>query len=211
MKVMIDLFCGLGGASSGFEDTEWKIIRIDNDKSLTDIHRNIWILDMRDWFEVYHIIKAHIYAPDVKEIFLMAGPPCTEFSSKNPNAPENPDTTLLENTLHVIEHLYDYCRIFGIRFNWIIENVKGAIQIFNREIGHEYKQCVGPFFFWGDFPFDIALTDPDLKRHKKPFNKTNGRIHKLRRGQIHAKIPYELSRSIRLTLDCQTSLTRWYL
>lgn len=210
MKVMIDLFCGLGGASQGFVDTEWKIIRIDNDESLKDIHRNIWIIDMNDWITVYETISAHLYEPNVKEIFLMAGPPCTEFSMHNPNRPENPDTTLLENTLNLIQALHEYCIVYGIRFNWIIENVKGAIQIFNTKIGHKYKQCVGPFFFWGEFPWDIALTDPGLRKHKKPFNKTNSRVHKLRRGQIHAKIPYELSRSIRLTLDCQTSLSRWY-
>lgn len=210
MKVMIDLFCGLGGASSGFKDTEWKIIRIDNDETLKEIHRNIWILDMNDWCNVLQIVQLHLYEPDVKEIFIWASPPCTDFSAHNPNRPENPDTSLLVSTLKFITYMKSWCSARGIKINWIIENVKGAIQIFNSMIGHEYRQNVASFFMWGQFPFPIALVDSDVRNHTKPFNSTNGRIHYQRRRQIHAQIPLGLSISVRRTLDEQLSLKRWY-
>ena len=48
MKIFIDLFCGLGGASSAFVGTDWRVIRIDNNPDLLEHVKGMWLLDMKD-------------------------------------------------------------------------------------------------------------------------------------------------------------------
>jgi len=202
MKVIIDLFCGLGGASEAFLGTDWKVIRIDNNKDLLDHVKGMWLLDMMDVKNVFEVIHAHLYDRGVERLVVWASPPCTEFSMKNPNRdPEDWDLSLLANTVWLIDALEE-------RYNlteYLIENVKGAIAPFNDQLG-PYRQRIGPFFLWGKF-VPIACIDSDTHRHKKPFNKTNSRTHL--RSNIHAKIPYALSESLRESLDRQLSLARW--
>ena len=199
MKVFIDLFCGLGGASEAFvHDREWKVIRIDNNPELLDHVRGMWLLDMSDWAEVLMVIRAHIDVDD--QLFVWASPPCTDFSTKNPDRDaENFDMTLLDNTLHLIDYLQRNYSVTG----WIVENVRGAIEPFTEHMNREYSQRIGPFFLWGSF-IPIALVDASLDRHRKPFNKTNSRTPL--RSNIHALVPYALSDSLRLTINNQKSI-----
>lgn len=202
MKVILDLFCGLGGASEAFLGTEWKVIRIDNNPELLDHVKGMWLLDMMDVENVLAVICAHLYDIHVDKLVVWASPPCDEFSFKNPdNQKQKPNLDLLQNTIFLIDCLEK-------RFNltdYIIENVKGAIKFFNDELG-EYRQRVGPFFLWGQF-VPIACLDRGTHLHTKPFNSTNSRTEL--RSNIHAKIPYALSESLRESLDRQLSLARW--
>lgn len=202
MKVFIDLFCGLGGASSAFLGTNWKVIRIDNNRELLDHVKGMWLLDMDDPMAVYQVIQAHLHDLSPDRVVVWASPPCTQFSTKNPARDESTfDLTLLRNTMHLIEAI-------NVDFNltaFYIENVKGAITTFNDELG-DYKQRIGPFFLWGRF-VPIACITADVHRHRKPFNKTNSKTPL--RSNIHAKIPYALSESVRMSLDSQQSLLRW--
>jgi len=202
-KVLIDLFCGLGGASSAFcEENGWFVIRIDNNPELLDHVKGMWVLDMMDWKGVLSAIDARLYDIDPAQVFIWGSPPCTEFSMNNPNRDETQwDLTLLRNTKSLIEYLSERWPVTG----FIIENVKGAIQAFNEELG-PYAQRIGPFFLWGRF-VPIACITAEVHRHRKPFNKTNSRTPL--RSNIHAQIPYALSESLRLTLDRQLSLLRW--
>lgn len=200
MKVFIDLFCGLGGASEAFmRDRSWKVIRIDNNEELLQHVRGMWLLDMSDWAEVLMVIRAHLDVDD--QLFIWASPPCTEFSMKNPNRndTEEFDMTLLHNTMMLIEHLQRNYTVTG----WIVENVRGAIKPFTEYMEREYSQKIGPFFLWGSF-VPIALVDASLDRHRKPFNKTNSKTPL--RSNIHALVPYALSDSLRLTLNNQRSI-----
>ena len=200
MKVFIDLFCGLGGASEAFvKDPTWKVIRIDNNEELLDHVRGMWLLDMTDWEDVFVCLYAHL--PADAEIFVWASPPCTEFSLKNPERSMvgEFDLTLLDNTLKLIDRLQRGWNVRG----WIVENVRGAITPFTEHMNREYSQKIGPFFLWGSF-IPIALVDASLDRHRKPFNKTNSRTPL--RSNIHALVPYALSDSLRLTLNNQQSI-----
>lgn len=202
-KVFIDLFCGLGGASAAFcEENEWKVIRIDNNPELLDHVKGMWVLDLMKPFTVFKTIQAHLYGIDVDELFVWASPPCTDFSTKNPNRDESTfDLSLVHNTVLLIEWLNDEYNLTG----YIIENVKGAVGAFNELLG-PYQQRIGPFFLWGRF-VPIACITADVHKHRKPFNSTNSRTPL--RSNIHAMIPYALSESLRLTLDRQLSLLRW--
>ena len=203
MKVFIDLFCGLGGASEAFLGTDWKVIRIDNNKELLDHVKGMWLLDMKDPLNVIQVIRAHLYDHQVERIVFWASPPCTEFSTKNPDRPTDGDfdMTLLENTMIVLNDLEHFYNVT----DWFVENVRGAIGPFNSQLG-QYRQRIGPFFLWGSF-VPIPCLDSDVHRHRKPFNSTNSRTPL--RSNIHAKIPYALSESLRENLDRQLSLARW--
>ena len=202
MKILLDLFCGLGGASEAFVGTDWRVIRIDNNAELLEHVRGMWLLDMKDVENVLQVLRAHLYDVDVERIVVWASPPCNQFSTKNPNRDESTfDLSLLNNTVFLIEEL-------KIHFNvtdWIIENVKGATTTFNDELGM-YRQRIGPFFLWGEF-VPIPCLFSELHHHRKPFNKTNSKTPL--RSNIHAKIPYALSESLKENLDRQLSLARW--
>ena len=202
MKVFIDLFCGLGGASSAFLGTNWKVIRIDNNPELLDHVKGMWLLDMEDPQNVFQVIQAHLHDINVERVVLWASPPCTEFSTKDPNNNfREANITLLKNTMHLIEYLNSHFNLTS----YFIENVRGAIEVFNEHLG-DYRQRIGPFFLWGRF-VPVACITAEVHRHRKPFNKTNSRTQL--RSNIHAKIPYALSESVRLSLDSQLSLLRW--
>ena len=202
MKILIDLFCGLGGASSAFVGTDWRVIRIDNNPELLDHVKGMWLLDMNDIKNVLDVIRAHLYDVNVERLVVWASPPCTDFSTQNPDRnSEKFDLTLLQNTCYVIAALEEDYNLT----DYFIENVRGAIKPFNTELG-QYRQRIGPFFLWGNF-VPVAVLDSSVHRHRKPFNKTNSRTHL--RSNIHAEIPYALSESVRESLNRQLSLVRW--
>jgi len=201
MKVFIDLFSGLGGASSAFLGTDWKVIRIDNNPDIVEAVPGTWLLNMNYPSNVLDIIANHLYDQNVTRMVVWASPPCTDFSGVNLEAPAEPSTRLLNQSIWLIEQLSGMYNVT----EYFIENVKGAVNIFNDELGH-YRQRIGPFFLWGRFA-PIACIDESVHRHRKPFNKTNSRTPL--RSNIHAEIPYALSESVRDGLNSQLSLMRW--
>jgi hypothetical protein len=202
MRVFIDLFCGLGGASEAFVGTDWRVIRIDNNKELLDHVKGMWVLDMMKPKAVLDVIRNELYNVGATELVIWASPPCINFSDADPDRDDKDhDLTLLKNTMMLIEWLNSEYNVTS----YYIENVRGAIRAFTPELGH-YNQRIGPFFLWGRF-VPIACITADVHRHRKPFNKTNSRTQL--RSNIHAKIPYALSESVRLTLERQLSLLRW--
>ena len=121
MKVFIDLFCGLGGASEAFLGTDWKVIRIDNNNELLDHVRGMWLLDMMDPLNVRSVIYNHLYDLNVERVVVWASPPCTEFSMKNPNRPQDGefDMALLANTVWLID--------------WIEEEIDAMVSLMNND------------------------------------------------------------------------------
>ena len=209
MKVMIDLFCGLGGASRAFcEDPTWEVIGIDNNmvelRNKGDLHPlGSWHQGcMYDPHHVLHILDELLYECDVTKMVIWASPPCTDFSTKNPARSESDlDTTLLTNTIIVMQELM---KKFNVA-QWVIENVRGAVTPFKPILG-DYVQRIGPFFLWGEFT-PLALLDSNTQRHRKPFNKTNSRTPL--RGNIHAEVPFAISYAFKTSIDSQTSIMGW--
>lgn len=201
MKIFIDLFCGLGGASDAFvNDARWKVIRIDNNPELLQHVRGMWLLDLSDVENTLATIMAHLRNEAPTQVFIWASPPCTDFSMGNQARNlDAMDMTLLDASLEIIDQLQRQFNVVG----WIVENVRGAIGPFTEHMERDYSQRIGPFFLWGSF-IPIACADASLDRHRKPFNSTNSRTHL--RSNIHAKIPYALSDSLRMTLNNQRTL-----
>jgi hypothetical protein len=183
-KTIIDLCSGLGGFSEAFLNRLWKVIRIDNDIRFKDIPCTIIEDIRRD--SIYNII------PQYADV-IVASPPCVEFTKAslpktwkcNINKPSNPDTTLLECIIRIIERISPmfYC----------IENVRGAIPFFEPLLGKPHKR-VGSRYLWGRFPdFECPHVYGKWKLPPSP-----------ERPSLRSKIPYELS--LALCIACERGI-----
>lgn len=206
MKLFIDLFAGLCGASQAFinqDDKEWLVIAVENNPLCYDEVMKTefcnwklkWIPDDISSPGIYPSIREEIRILESKwgtfdQIVVWASPPCTEFSDAQTNRPSNPSMVLLEHTIELIEKIApDY---------WYIENVKGAIRDFKPYLGM-WHQKMGPFFVWGNFP---KICVPRMILIKGDAWSTNPL-----RANIRAMVPSEVSIAIKQALECQTSIT----
>jgi site-specific DNA-cytosine methylase len=205
MKVFIDLFCGLGGASTAFcAAPGWKVIRIDNNEALIPHVHGMILADITDVHHIQTIIATLLFehTDEIEQIVIWASPPCTEFSLANPNRPEEPDMTCLVAAKELIEWICTGEDTSKMKPLWAIENVKGAIDWFNEELEMPWHQRIGPFFLWGTIPW-IDFRDADDKLHKKTgLNKGSRAL----RPNIRAKIPDAVSQALLDSLELQTKL-----
>lgn len=205
MKVFIDLFAGLGGASQAFvDDPEWMVFRIDNNDLLLEHVPGLWILDITDFDATKTVIEQHL-PMEIEKMVIWASPPCLEFSNAysapRPTAQRNGES--FEPSMGCVLAALDLINYFEPH-HWIIENVKGAIEYFNEEIGEAYRQRIGQFFLWGNFPL-IALKDSNIRGLRKP-DKRWSPI----RSNIKAKVPIEYSQAILASIENQSSLTSFF-
>ena len=205
MKVFIDLFAGLGGASEAFyQDSSWQVIRIDNNEALLEHTAGLWICDITDYQATRTMIECHL-PMEIEKLVIWASPPCLEFSNAysapRPTAQRNGES--FEPSMSCVLAALDLINYFQPH-HWYIENVKGAIDYFNEEIGEAYRQRIGQFFLWGNFP-KIALADSTIRGLRKP-DKRWSPI----RSNIKAKVPIEYSQAIMASIDNQSTLTSFF-
>lgn len=201
LKVMIDLFAGLGGASQAFvDDPEWFVIRIDNNPILLEHTEGLILSDIADVHRTMAIIHRRILDrrvdvhETVEKLVIWASPPCVQYSLANMNRdPDNFDHTLVEAALTIIDLMNPDA--------WIIENVKGAIESFNEVIGIPWCQSVGPIFLWGQFPI-LSFKDACNRTHHKMLNKGSRAL----RPNLRALIPYSLSAAYKSSVEFQRTL-----
>jgi hypothetical protein len=122
---MIDLFAGLGGASSAMRDAGWLVYSLDIAGAQTTTIR----ADVRDL-----PLKEGI-RPDL----LWLSPPCNEFSDAVPGPRRTPSLELYFASLNAVQRLQP-------RF-WILENVRGALPWLGLP-----ARNYGPYYLWGYFP-----------------------------------------------------------
>lgn len=198
---MLDLFCGLGGASQAMIDhKDWEVIRVDNNPDLLP-HLSFVCKDVETVLEEINGLSS---IPHVDLVW--ASPPCVEFSDgysgpkythirENPDQEYLPDMSLLETTLEIIEALKPT--------HWIIENVRGALKFFEPLLG-DPKVIIGPYYLWGDFP----LFNAKLPAEYSKVNDENKYGRKLR-PNARAIIPRQISEAVRQTIQYQTKLDLW--
>ena len=209
MKVFIDLFCGLGGASQAFDEhPEWKTIKIDNNPDLIPHVHGMILADLHDVQNILNIIRALLWnhMHEINQILIWASPPCTEFSLANPNRPEEPDMTLLLNTMEIIRWMLTCEDTSKMNPLWGIENVKGAIPFFNDELSQGWHQRIGPIYLWGTIPY-IDFIDAHHREHKKTDTGAWKKGSRALRANLRAMVPYAVSRGLLDSLEHQTSLT----
>lgn len=196
MKTMVDMFSGLGGASEAFyQSKNWVVWRYDNNPLLSSIPGSI-ISD-----SMFKKVEAGHSGHDID--LLWASPPCRQFSNAY-NSPKsqakrsgkyyNPELELLQKTIETIKYVKPK--------TWVIENVIGSIEYFRPFLG-EPRQIIGSVVLWGNFPL---LPLPANFKHLK--DDSSWSTDPLRANK-RAKIPYEISESLRDTLDYQKTLEEW--
>lgn len=129
--LMLDLGCGLKGASAAMKARGWQVITVDiNPAFEPDI-----VADLREWSYTGP-------RPDL----VWCSPPCDEFSresmpwSKTGNLPDM-------SIVLACKRIIDECQP---RY-WVIENVRGAGHYFEPIFGR-VRAIYGPFYLWGFFP-----------------------------------------------------------
>ena len=203
MKVFIDLFAGLGGASEAFEAApHWRVLRIDNNVDLIPHVHGMVIADVEQPIYTYTIIEQFILEHKPKQVVFWMSPPCTEFSYARSNRIENPDMNLLLDGLKIRDMIGTLLTRHEIDFVWAVENVKGAIPHFDEAIGIPWHQRIGAFFIWGTLPW-IDFRDANGKLHRKGDSNKGSRAL---RPNLRALIPYDVSVAMLETLDWQTNL-----
>lgn len=201
MRLMVDLYSGLGGASEAmFQSPNWEIMRFDNNPLLEKVpHTFIQdaqtnpMLHPRSWGEK-------------KVDLLWASPPCTDFSQAF-SAPEviarregrieeyQPDLTLVKFALKVRDWMEP---------KWfVLENVAGAIKHFLPLMGPP-TQIIGPFVLWGKFPH---ISMPVGWSHSK-YDGDSWSTDPLRANK-RGKIPMLLSQGLLEAIETQTTLDLW--
>ena len=217
-KVCIDLFSGLGGFSAAFADAdEWTVYTVDLVEDFgADIHADV--LDLRP-SNLLHLID------DADVLVVLAGHPCTYFTpirriTKGGDAawtdgqPSTPDcrdhVAMVHHTIGLIKGLTpDY---------WFLENPKGTLQnvigrpettVWYCQYGHDSAK---PTWLWGNHPPTFTprrcnYGNDDCHHAKTTSYKDHGGsdnrqgILKTDDSAERAKVPYELSESIRDAVD----------
>ncbi len=199
MKVFVDLFAGLGGASQAFvDDEEWVVIRLDNNPELLEHCPDLIMCDLTDLDDALPRIRERMPA-DPSLVVVWASPPCLEFSNafssprsvaRRNGEPFQPDMKCFEAALDLVDRLNpDF---------WLLENVRGASSFFSPIIGPP-RQIIGSFFLWGQFPFlSVHRDDERIVKDDKRWSPI--------RANIKAKVPMAYSRALKRTLESQRTL-----
>jgi len=202
MKVFIDLFSGMGGASKAFdEDPSWHVIKIDNNPELLEHNRGLQLMDISETQEVIRMLESQFQNGchlNCDKLVIWASPPCQEFSWARADrmqgqTAEEFDLTLFESTRQIIEYFQPEI--------WIIENVHGAKPIFNEELELNPRQEIGSIVLWGEFPL-IGIRTRDDWMHRKLEAKGSRTL----RPNNRAIIPYAVSEGLRSAIDEQKTL-----
>lgn len=137
--LMLDLCCGLKGASQAMRARGWRVITLDIDERFQpDI-----VADLREW-------EYEGPQPDL----IWISPPCTEFSRESMpwcRTGRAPDLSIVQAAKRIVQTVQPRA--------WVLENVRGA----QAYLGPA-REIHGPFYLWGSFP---ALGRPRLNLRKK--------------------------------------------
>jgi len=125
--LMLDLYCGLKGASAAMQDRGWKVVTVDIDP----IFEPDIVADVRFWSW-----------PGQRPDLVWASPPCAEFSREFmpwSRTGKAPDLSVVEGCRHIINEC-------NPRY-WIIENTRGAVPYLGKPTA-----ILNPYYLWGTFP-----------------------------------------------------------
>lgn len=194
----IDLFCGLGGWTTGLLAENYECIGVDierHDYGTGGYSAQLVLQDVRT-----------LHGSQFKDAALIvASPPCQAYSYrampwKRAKALPPPDNTLFETCFRIQR---EACEAAGHHIPLVVENVRGAQKWVGRS-----RWNYGSYHLWGDVPALMPMTkaikngggswfnigSPGQKdTGRNPVTVTNAR--KAASAQI-AKIPFPLARYI---------------
>ncbi|HYE69086.1 MAG TPA: DNA cytosine methyltransferase [Anaerovoracaceae bacterium] len=126
----IDLFCGCGGLSYGFENAGYNILLgIDNDRMAL----NSFELNHKNSKTICGDITEITYKKDIKPLIgdhkidiILGGPPCQGMSLSGPRQFDDPRNRLYLTYIRLVEEIQPKA--------FVIENVPGLVSLFNGAI-----------------------------------------------------------------------------
>ena len=124
--VVVDLFCGAGGLSTGFEKAGFKVaMGIDYNQKATDTflanHKKSVVL-CKDMTKITSKEILNSIGTDSIDI-VIGGPPCQGFSMAGKRQPNDPRNSLFMEYLRIVKGLEP--KVF------LMENVKGILSMKN--------------------------------------------------------------------------------
>jgi site-specific DNA-cytosine methylase len=174
---MLDLCCGLGGASRAMRERGWRVVGVDN------------LIDVRP--DVVADVRALPLSPFQLDL-LWASPPCAEFSLWR--LPWKQAIRLRrEPDLSIAFAVRDEIARWRPRF-WIVENV-WASRPWLTPIFGQVRAMVSGHVLWGNLPGLV----PQFHRFGTETKETRG-PSKLRH-QLRAIIPHEISLAVAIATE----------
>ena len=127
---VIDLFCGCGGLSYGFEKAGYHVLLgIDNDKKALETFE----LNHKDSKSICGDITQITYENDIKPLMagktidvIIGGPPCQGMSLSGPRKFDDPRNKLYLSYIRLVEEIQPKA--------FVIENVPGLVGLFGGQI-----------------------------------------------------------------------------
>lgn len=203
LKLMVDWFAGLGGASEAFvRSKSWSVLRYDNNVELI----NVECMQMLDLLDVdLEKFKTEIRHPI--DLFW-ASPECREFSLgfSGPRATAQREGRDYQPDLRQIEKIIQFIKIMEPKY-FIVENVRGAIEYFSKypELGEPRQIINGSIFLWGNFPLISLPADYNHKKSDVDVWSDNPM-----RYNIVSKIPYAISNGLKKAVENQKNIEDYY-
>jgi len=198
-KRCLDLFSGLGGFSSAFQDSdEWEVTTVEIDPEFNpDIVADVFDLTPSDFDQEFDVV--------------LASPPCTQFSpmawSHETHFEQDgtPVTDEAQESVALVYHTLGLVRGLAPDY-WFVENPRGALRwvigdptatVHYCEYDHYTKK---PTDLWGEHPPSMDYRTCSHDSHTDE----NG-VTDMEKGpsdaSARAKVPYELSAAIREAVE----------
>jgi len=193
---VLDLFCGLGGFSAAFADSDrWSVTTVDiKTRFDPDIQADVFDLRPSDFNTEFDVV--------------LASPPCAQFSlAQNLNGAHEPDgdhIALVHHALGLIQ---------GLRpAYWVLENPRGRLRSHIGEPTTTVTYCqygeqrMKPTDLWGHHPPQFigrrcGYGDDCHYNHRGGgINPESDELPHITSEEV-AKVPYQLSESIRDTCE----------
>lgn len=205
-RTVLDLFCGLGGFSAAFADSDnWEIVSVDIEERFgPDIQADVMDLRPKD-------------LPDAD--IVLASPPCTEFSlaasSLGRFIDGDPHTRNARESVALVYHTIGLTKALTPDF-WFLENPQGYLRQVIGDPDGRVTLCqygmgyMKPTDLWGEHPagFSYLSCSYGDECHEHNTDRANGGLGNMTGVASYptdpaerAKIPYELSESIRKAIE----------
>ena len=199
----LDLFCGLGGFSAAFEDSDrWEVTTVDiNERFNPDIVADVFELRPSDLEEDFDVV--------------LASPPCTSFSlAANGHhthfQDDEPLTDAAKDAVGLVYHTLGLINAIAPEF-WVVENPRGKLRrvigepagtVTLCQYGYDWQK---PTDLWGRHPPTLSYHHcrPGADCHAEGGSgfDTDGATTHERDPAERAKLPYALSEEIRDSVE----------